>query len=191
LGGAEFSDELSYDTHFVSKTSSSIAFFASSATMARGELARVFAERDRRRWHVVAACVEWYAHCRERVVGSGGGVSAYEKEPAYQTAYKISKANGMRAIPDVSYNADPASGYPVYLTTGTGSKAKGAWDEVGGTSAGAPQWAAIQALAVPPCSQNFIPTRPPRARSNISVTSRAAPTALASITAPRASDMTT
>ena len=58
----------------------------------------------------------------------------------------ISKANGMRAIPDVSYDADPASGYPVYITSGTGAKAKGAWDEVGGTSAGAPQWAAIQAL---------------------------------------------
>jgi subtilase family serine protease len=78
--------------------------------------------------------------------GSGGGVSAYEKEPSYQTAYKISKANGMRAIPDVAYNADPKSGYPIYVSSGTGTKAKGSWYTVGGTSAGSPQWAAIEAL---------------------------------------------
>jgi subtilase family serine protease len=78
--------------------------------------------------------------------GSGGGVSAYEKEPAYQSAYNISKAGGMRAIPDVAYNADPKSGYSIYVTTGTGKKTTGAWYTVGGTSAGAPQWAAIQAL---------------------------------------------
>ena len=44
----------------------------------------------------------------------------------------------MRAIPDVSYDADPATGFPVYR--------KGKWQIVGGTSAGAPQWAAIAAL---------------------------------------------
>jgi subtilase family serine protease len=44
----------------------------------------------------------------------------------------------MRAIPDVSYDADPASGFPIYHA--------GKWQEVGGTSAGAPQWAAIAAL---------------------------------------------
>ena len=77
--------------------------------------------------------------------GSGGGVSAYEKEPDYQTSYKIAKANGMRAIPDVAYNADPQSGYPVYRTTG---RSKNGWYTVGGTSAGAPQWAAIQALGL-------------------------------------------
>jgi subtilase family serine protease len=52
----------------------------------------------------------------------------------------------MRAIPDVSYAADPASGFSIYMTTGTGKRARGVWDTVGGTSAGAPQWAAIQAL---------------------------------------------
>jgi subtilase family serine protease len=146
-GGAEFSDELSYDTHFVDKANPAAAFFASSGDDGTGaswpasspnvigvggtslELASSGALIAESAWS-----------------GSGGGVSAYEKEPGYQTAYKISKANGMRAIPDVSYDADPASGYPIYITTGTGSKAKGAWDEVGGTSAGAPQWAAIQSL---------------------------------------------
>jgi subtilase family serine protease len=146
-GGAEFSDELSYDSHFVSKTSSSIAFFASSGDDGTGAS-----------WPASSPGVIGVGGTSLQVSssgafvaetawsGSGGGVSAYEKEPAYQTAYKISKANGMRAIPDVSYDADPASGYPVYLTTGSGSKAKGSWNTVGGTSAGAPQWAAIQAI---------------------------------------------
>jgi subtilase family serine protease len=146
-GGAEFSDELSYDAHFMSKGSSSIAFFASSGDDGTGAS-----------WPAsspnvigVGGTTLTLASSGTLVAesawsGSGGGVSAYEKEPAYQTTYKISKAGGMRAIPDVSYDADPASGYPVYLTTGTGSKAKGSWNTVGGTSAGAPQWAAIQAL---------------------------------------------
>jgi subtilase family serine protease len=146
-GGAEFSDELSYDSHFTSKTGSGITFFASSGDDGTGAS-----------WPASSPSVIGVGGTSLQISssgafvaetawsGSGGGVSAYEKEPAYQTAYKISKANGLRAIPDVSYDADPASGYPVYITTGSGTKAKGAWDEVGGTSAGAPQWAAIQAL---------------------------------------------
>ena len=70
--------------------------------------------------------------------GSGGGVSAYEKEHDFQNAYSISKAGGMRAIPDVSYNADPSSGFSI--------ERGGKWYVVGVTSAGAPQWAAIAAL---------------------------------------------
>ncbi len=43
-----------------------------------------------------------------------------------------------RLVPDVSYNADPGTGVWVLYNSG--------WRVVGGTSAGAPQWAAIQAL---------------------------------------------
>src|SRR5581483_9374380 len=70
--------------------------------------------------------------------GSGGGVSAYESQPDYQTQYKISKAGGMRAVPDVSFNADPASGVSVYFGKN--------WYVLGGTSAAAPPWAGIKAL---------------------------------------------
>jgi subtilase family serine protease len=45
----------------------------------------------------------------------------------------------------VSYNADPRTGFAVYDST-PGSASKG-WQVVGGTSAGAPQWAAIIAIA--------------------------------------------
>ena len=56
----------------------------------------------------------------------------------YQKSYSIPRAGGKRAIPDVSYAADPDYGFSVYHGK--------AWYVVGGTSAGAPQWAAIEAL---------------------------------------------
>jgi subtilase family serine protease len=144
-GGPEFSDELSLDTHFSS--SSGPAFFASSGDNGTGAS---WPASSPNVIGVGGTSLELASSgtliAESAWSGSGGGVSAYEKEPSYQSTYKISKANGMRAIPDVSYNADPKSGYPIYVTSGSGKKAKGAWYTVGGTSAGSPQWAAIQAL---------------------------------------------
>jgi len=74
--------------------------------------------------------------------GSGGGVSVYEPKPSYQNAVN---SYGNRGMPDVSYDADPNTGFPVYDTV-TYSGQSG-WFQVGGTSAGAPQWAAIIAVA--------------------------------------------
>jgi subtilase family serine protease len=71
----------------------------------------------------------------------GGGVSTVEKEPAFQDG---AQATGYRSAPDVSYDANPNSGFAVYDTIddryGTG------WEEIGGTSAGAPQWSALLAI---------------------------------------------
>ena len=53
----------------------------------------------------------------------------------YQKSYSIPRSGGKRAIPDVSYAADPVHGFSVYHGK--------AWYVIGGTSAGAPQWAAI------------------------------------------------
>lgn len=73
--------------------------------------------------------------------GSGGGLSAYSRESASQLSLAIPKANLKRGVPDVAYHADPNNGYSVYDTANNG------WLVVGGTSAGAPQWAALIALA--------------------------------------------
>lgn len=73
--------------------------------------------------------------------GSGGGVSIYETKPGYQSALPFAK----RTIPDVSYNADPATGFAVYDSTPYNGAS--GWFQMGGTSAGAPQWAAIIAVA--------------------------------------------
>ena len=73
--------------------------------------------------------------------GSGGGVSIYEPRPSYQGALPFS----MRTIPDVSYDADPATGFAVYDSTPYNGSS--GWFQMGGTSAGAPQWAGILAAA--------------------------------------------
>jgi subtilase family serine protease len=73
--------------------------------------------------------------------GSGGGISSVEAEPAYQKNFGITNTGGRRANPDVSYDADPNTGVYVY------SSPNGGWFIVGGTSAAAPQWAGLIALA--------------------------------------------
>ncbi len=74
--------------------------------------------------------------------GSGGGYSKFQAEPGYQ--YSAQKS-GLRTSPDVSWNAAVASGVSVYSTLS--DSGPGGWFSVGGTSAGAPAWAAIIAIA--------------------------------------------
>ncbi len=62
--------------------------------------------------------------------------ASYEKMPTYQANYGLTGSK--RCVPDVSYNGNPSTGVPVYYN--------GNWYKFGGTSAGAPQWAAIHAL---------------------------------------------
>ena len=71
--------------------------------------------------------------------GSGSGQSAYEPQPAFQAAVDPLTA---RSVPDVALDADPATGYCVYGTTKGGG-----WQVAGGTSAGAPQWSGLVAIA--------------------------------------------
>ena len=73
---------------------------------------------------------------------STGGVSEFEREPSYQSQYGNV---GGRAGPDVSLNANPETGYAVYDSVSDDGM-KG-WQVFGGTSAGAPQWAALVAIA--------------------------------------------
>jgi subtilase family serine protease len=96
--------------------------------------------------------------------GSGGGISQYEQQPAgLPTSYSNGTTTGIadtqlgsgyaRMSPDVAYNANPNTGYAVYDSTtyypyypyrfGAAS----GWFVVGGTSAGAPQWSALIAIA--------------------------------------------
>lgn len=78
--------------------------------------------------------------------GSGGGQSAYENEPSYQATYPIpNDPNVVRGVPDVSYDADPNTGFAVYDSIRY--KGQKGWFQVGGTSAGAPQWSALLAIA--------------------------------------------
>jgi subtilase family serine protease len=75
--------------------------------------------------------------------GSGGGMSLYEAKPAFQS--QLTQNRFLRLGPDVAYDANPTTGFAVYDTT----KYLGytGWIRVGGTSAGAPQWAGLIAIA--------------------------------------------
>ncbi|MFJ9697227.1 protease pro-enzyme activation domain-containing protein [Kitasatospora sp. NPDC101183] len=66
---------------------------------------------------------------------AGGGVSTVFAKPSWQTGTGVSGT--MRTVPDVSSNADPASGFAIYTA--------GAWNVYGGTSAAAPLWAGYAA----------------------------------------------
>ncbi|AGK95923.1 Ig-like domain-containing protein [Clostridium pasteurianum] len=69
--------------------------------------------------------------------GSGGGSSSFFSTPSWQQGITPLN-NGHRMIPDVSLDADPNTGYTIY--------SNGNWYQYGGTSAAAPEWAAIFAL---------------------------------------------
>jgi kumamolisin len=73
--------------------------------------------------------------------GTGGGVSQAFPLPPFQLNAKVPKApNGSagRGVPDVAGDADPASGYKVFVD--------GQQSVIGGTSAVAPLWAGLLAL---------------------------------------------
>jgi len=53
--------------------------------------------------------------------------------------------SGRRGVPDVSYDGNPNTGFAVYDTVRYHGQS--GWFQVGGTSAGAPQWAALFAIA--------------------------------------------
>jgi subtilase family serine protease len=94
---------------------------------------------------------------------SGGGVSTIWKMPAYQTIAPASlhvinsgssgatcgaSSGYCREVPDVSADADPATGYVIYWNgTGGDPTQTVGWQVVGGTSGAAPTWAALIALA--------------------------------------------
>jgi hypothetical protein len=147
-GGGEFSGETSYDsTYFASllKTHPNVTFVASS-----GDTGGVV------EWPAVSPYVLSVGGTNLQadangVYGSesawtdgGGGVSAVESQPSFQTGI-VTQSSTKRTTPDVAYNADPNSG--VYIWDSYPYYGQAGWWEIGGTSAGAPQWSGLLALA--------------------------------------------
>jgi len=73
---------------------------------------------------------------------TGGGFSVLYDEPPYQKA--TLPGGKQRAVPDVAYNAAILHGVLTYLAI---PGITPGWYRFGGTSAGAPQWSAILAIA--------------------------------------------
>lgn len=74
--------------------------------------------------------------------GSEGGFSAFFPEPAFQQSLSSSvqsQLQNRRGVPDVAAPADPRTGFSF--------RDFGLWDVAGGTSAAAPFWAGLMAIA--------------------------------------------
>jgi hypothetical protein len=76
--------------------------------------------------------------------GSGGGISQFEVQPAYQAGV-VTQSSTFRAVPDVAIDGDPDTGVPVYDTYDNGTADP--WAQLGGTSLATPLWAGIIAVA--------------------------------------------
>lgn len=142
-GGGEFSGETNYDSYFKHAGTTFVASSgdsgapvswpaASSDVLAVGGTSLTLGSGS-----TYASESGWS--------GSGGGPSAYVAQPSYQTGV-VTQTTTRRANPDVAYDASPSTGFAVYDSFVSGGSSLG-WFQVGGTSAGAPQWAALLAIA--------------------------------------------
>ncbi len=143
-GGSEFAGEATYDSQFLDQAG--VAFVASSGdtgapasypsaspnVLSVGGTALTLGTGNA--W---SSEVGWS--------GSGGGPSSYESQPAYQEGVVTQTATA-RTTPDVAYDASPNTGVAVRDTVPYEGTNYG-WLQVGGTSAGAPQWSALLAIA--------------------------------------------
>jgi subtilase family serine protease len=150
-GGSEFSGQSAINAYF---SSNHVVFFASTGDAGAGVIWPSTSSK------VVAVGGTTLALNSDGTVasetgwsGSGGGISSYETEPQYQTSYGIIGTGNKRSVPDVSYDSNPATGFPVYDTTAYSGQT--GWFQVGGTSAASPQWAAIHSLALSVSNNNL------------------------------------
>ena len=91
---------------------------------------------------------------------SGGGISQYWQAPTWQNTQGVNNSYSSNTVcnapsgtlcretPDVSLSADPGNGYLFYCSSvAAGCSSNGGWYIIGGTSAAAPMWAALAAMA--------------------------------------------
>ena len=83
----------------------------------------------------------YYSDAAGALIASGGGISLYEPEPAYQAGVQ---STGGRTTPDVSFVADPATG--AWIADPYNLGPSNPFEIVGGTSLSAPAWAGLVAL---------------------------------------------
>jgi hypothetical protein len=144
-GGSEFSSETAYDSYFTTPSGHiGITFVAASGD----DGAAGGADYPAASPNVLSVGGTTLSLTNSNNISSEtawsdseGGVSAYEPTPSYQSGISTSG----RSTPDVSYDADPNTGFAVYDSVSY--EGASGWQEVGGTSAGTPQWSALIAIA--------------------------------------------
>jgi subtilase family serine protease len=149
-GSVEFPFEASYDAYFTTPAGhiggsglpGNITFVASSGDSGAGTSYPAVSPNVLAVGGTTLTIGPWGNYVSEKAWNqSSGGISLYESKPAFQ----LGVAGGKRSTPDVALNGDPNTGYYIYDTV-TYAGITG-WFQYGGTSAGAPQWAALIALA--------------------------------------------
>ena len=140
-GALEFTGESTLDTHFVQ---SGVSFFAAAGD---DGLPANYPSSSPNVISVGGTSISWTKYAETGWSGGGGGCSTSEPAPAPQSrfaSYASVRCGGKRATPDVSADADPASGVPVYDST-VFQNASG-WFVAGGTSLSTPMTAARSAV---------------------------------------------
>ena len=93
------------------------------------------------RWRVGLSVPPADSSAAGALIASGGGISLYEPEPAYEQGVQ---STGYRSTPDVSLVADPAPG--AWIADPYNLDPSNPFEVVGGTSLSAPAWAGLFAL---------------------------------------------
>lgn len=145
FGGGEFSSEASYDSVFTTPSGhQGVTFLASTGDNGAPGGFPAYSSNV-----VAVGGTTLNANSSGTYIsesawsGSGGGISPYETQPSYQHGV-VTQTTTNRAIPDVSFDADPNSGVMVCNSFTYGSS--NPWITLGGTSFSAPAWGGIMAL---------------------------------------------
>ena len=144
-GGSEFGGESSYDGHFLQ---AGVSFFVSAGDSG---LPAEYPSASPNVLSVGGTTLHFSGSTFTSETGwsgGGGGCSAYEAATSAQSSfgeYGQAGCGGKRATPDVSLDADPASGVSVYDSVRY--QGQSGWFTVGGTSASSPMWAGRSAVA--------------------------------------------
>src|SRR5207237_6377258 len=142
-GAPEFSGESDYDSHFLQ---SGVSFFVSAGDAG---LPAEYPSSSPNVISVGGTTLHFSGGAFTSETGwsgSGGGCSVYETATSAQASfsgYAQVACAGKRATPDVSLDADPASGVSVYDSTRY--QGQQGWFQIGGKSASSPMWAARSA----------------------------------------------
>ncbi len=151
FGGGEFSQQTSFDGDFTTPAGhQGVTFVASTGDYSSGEypafspnvIAVGGTTLNLNADNTIQSETAWSTlsdYSYSPASGTGGGASTVEPEPDYQLGVQ---QTGFRTAPDVAFDADPTTGVAVFDTFRTSAP----WNEVGGTSLGAPAIAGLMAI---------------------------------------------
>jgi hypothetical protein len=145
-GGGEFNGETSYDSNFTTPAGHAGVTFVASSGDSGAPIEYPAASPNVLSVGGTTLNLDGSGNILSESAwsGSGGGISSFEAQPSYQNGV-VTQSSTSRTNPDVAYDADPNTGFPVYDSYNNGTSAP--WSQFGGTSDAAPQWAALIAIA--------------------------------------------